>query len=147
MNTDQLNKIMLRHNITKKIYLGTFAIDKLPETVRYPSCMIINNQKSTEPGEHWIALYFGKNKNSEFFDSFGNSPERFGLEKYIKKHSSKIKFNKKKLQSDFSLFCGYYCVLYLIYKCKGYSLNYFLNLFDNPIDNDKIFLKLIRKYS
>lgn len=146
MNTVQLNKIMKKHKFTKKIYLGTFAIDKLPKKVKYPSCLIVNNQKSYEDGEHWMAIYFGKNKHAEFFDSFGNSPEKFGLDKFIKKNSKKITFNRIKLQSDFSLFCGCYCVLYLIYKCKGYSLNYFINLFDNPIDNDKIFVKLINKY-
>ena len=147
MNSLQLNKVMKSQKETRKSYLGTFALDKLPQKVRYPSCLIVNNQKSTEPGEHWVAIYFGKNKKAEFFDSFGNSPHTFGLEKYIQNNSLTMKFNRIKLQSDFSLFCGYYCVLYLIYKCKGYSLNYFLKLFDNPIDNDKIFLKLIKKYS
>ena len=147
MNTIQLDKIMKKHYFTKKIYIGTFAIDKLPKEVKYPSCLIVNNQKSTQPGEHWVAIYFGKNKNAEFFDSFGNSPITFGLDKFIKKNSTKMTFNKTKLQSNFSLFCGYYCVLYLIYKCKRFSLNYFLNFFDKPIDNDRIFVKLIKKYS
>ena len=147
MNTIQLDKIMKKHKFTKKIYLGTFAIDKLPNKVKYPSCLIVNNEKSYEDGEHWIAIYFGKNKQAEFFDSFGNSPRTFGLDTFIKKHSSKMTFNFVKLKSDFSLFCGYYCVLYLIYKCKGFSLKYFLKFFDKPIENDKIFEKLIKKFA
>jgi hypothetical protein len=146
MNTIQIDKIMKKHYFTNKIYLGTFAIDKLPIEVKYPSCLIVNNQKSSEEGEHWIAIYFGKNKQAEFFDSFGNPPKRFGLDKYINKHSSRMTFNKIKLQSNYSLFCGYYCLLYLIYKCKGFSLNYFLNFFNKPIDNDRIFLNLIKRY-
>ena len=146
MNTVQLDKIMQKHNFTRQIYLGTFAIDQLPKEVRYPSCLIVNNQKSNQPGEHWVAIYFGKRKQAEFFDSFGNSPKTIGLDKFIKLHSKTMTFNKVKLQSNFSLFCGYYCVLYLIYKCKKMSLNYFLTFFKKPVDNDRIFLNLIKKY-
>ena len=38
MNTIQINKLMENDKYTKKIYLGTFPIDKLPEKLKYPSC-------------------------------------------------------------------------------------------------------------
>ena len=66
MNTVQINQIMKKDEFTRKIYLGTLPIDKLPKKIKYPSCLVINNQKSNQPGEHWIAIYFDKKKELNF---------------------------------------------------------------------------------
>ena len=60
MNTVQIDKIMNTDEYTKNINLGTNPIDRLPKKVLFASCIIINNQTSKEPGEHWIAIYFDK---------------------------------------------------------------------------------------
>jgi len=135
MNTIQINKIMKKDAYTKNIYLGTLPIDKLPKKVGYPSCIVINNQKSTEPGEHWIAIYFDKQGNGEFFDSFGNPPNYYNLQKYLKNNCLNFDYNKKKLQSDYSLYCGYYCVLYLLLKARHLSMEKILKYFSTPRKN------------
>lgn len=145
MNSVQLNKIMKTQQNTKPYYLGTFSVNNLPRP-EYPSCFIFNNQKSIQPGQHWIAIYFSKNKIAEFFDSFGNSPKFYGIEKYLLKNSKSYKWNTKILQSKFSPYCGLYCALYLIIKCKNKSLNFFLRLFQSPINNDNYLKKIIKKY-
>jgi len=147
MNTIQINKLMENDKYTKKIYLGTFPIDKLPVKLKYPSGFILNNQKSNEPGEHWIAIYFDKHKKCEFFDSFGNSPNYYNLQNYLKKVSKGHKtFNKKKLQSDYSSFCGYYCILFLLFKARCFSLKKFLSYFKDSHSNDILLKNLIKKF-
>ena len=94
MNTVQIDKIMNTDEYTKNTYLGTLSIDRLPKKVLFPSCIIINNQTSKEPGEHWIAIYFDK-KGGEFFDSFGNPPKYYNLEAYLRKKCKHFKFNRK----------------------------------------------------
>ncbi len=144
MNTVQLNKILKIDKIAKKKFIGTYPIDLLPDKIKYPSCMIINNKPSNEEGEHWVAVYFNKNKTCDFFDSFGNSPKYFKLYKYLKKYANKIYFNKKKVQSDGSLYCGVYCILFLLFKCRGFGMKNFLNYFKNPIFNDINIKKLLK---
>ena len=63
MNTLQVSSIIKLDKRTSKIYLGTFAFDKLPTIVNYPSCLIVNTQKSNQLGEHWLAIYYSKNKS------------------------------------------------------------------------------------
>jgi len=146
MNTIQLTKIMKSHPSSKKLYLGTFSVDTLPTNIKYPSCLIFNNQRSDQPGQHWVAIYFGANKKAEFFDSFGGSPKDYGIDGYMKKHALSTVYNKQVLQTKLSVYCGLYCLLFLICKCKHRSLKYFLNLFDKPKINDNTFFRLINKY-
>ena len=55
----------------KKLFWGVFPRDKLPRITTYPSSKIVNTDKQTDKkGDHWLAIYVGKNKNCEFVDSF-----------------------------------------------------------------------------
>lgn len=147
MNTLQLENIFEKLKINKKFYYGIFPIDRLPIVNKFPTCLIINNQSSYQEGEHWIAIYFDKHKNASFFDSFAKSPSYYGLKSYLKKFSNNVQINKKRIQSNFSNYCGLYCVFFLIYKLKGRSMFYFQNLFkNNPNKNDKMFNKWINRY-
>ena len=119
--------------------------DQLPVIIKYPACLIFNNQTSNQQGEHWIALYFNKKKHAEFFDSFGNSPTYYKLNKYLKKSSTnKPSFSQLTIQSNDSTFCGYYCVLFLLFKARGYSLTKFLSFFKDNVSNEKLLKKLLR---
>lgn len=146
MNTIQLNEILSRDSFTKNIFLGTFAFDNLPTILNYPACLIINNQSSTQPGGHWIAAYFNKNRTCEFFDSYGNSPAFFELSNYLKHNSTSIFYNKTRLQSYSSENCGYFCILFLIFKSRNFSLDYFLKNFREPNLNDNMINNLKQKY-
>ena len=64
-------------DFAKKSFLGFFPRDKLPRITTYPSSLIVNTDKHNQKGEHWLAIYIGKNINCEFFDSFGFSVKEF----------------------------------------------------------------------
>ena len=146
MNTKQINQIMKSYPNSKNVFLGTFALDEIPiKIMTYPACMIINNQSKNRPGEHWLAIYFDQLKRATFFDSYGFSPEYYKLEYFLKRNSKSFIINKIIFQSYFSKYCGYYCVFFLIFMCKKYSLKKFQLLFKTPIENDKMFKKLISK--
>ena len=51
-------------------YRGTFPSDQIPK-LRPNQCCILNLDKSTEPGSHWIALARGSGTQSYVYDSFG----------------------------------------------------------------------------
>jgi hypothetical protein len=144
MNNLQLDAILFKDKISKKYYLGAFPIDILPTKFDYPSCFIINNQKSSKKGEHWIAVYFDTRKNCYFFDSFGLNPNFYSLENYLNYHAKTIYSNKKQLQSIFSEFCGYYCVIFLLLKARKYSFDFILSQFKDPESNENLLKKLTK---
>ncbi len=146
MNTLHINKIMKHDAFTKKLYAGTFAIDTLPQKIRYPSCIILNNKKSSHAGEHWLAIYYFKNKRAQFFDSFGHSPAFYNLEEYLKRTSTNYSYNTTTVQSINSNYCGLYVVLFLIFKARRRSLKYFLKQFKNSEKNDTLFSNLLYKH-
>ena len=137
---------MKKDKFTRKIYLGTVPIDQLPKKIKYPSCLVINNQTSYKPGEHWLAIYFDKMKRAEFFDSFGNNPIYYNLKSFLEKNAKSFQFNKRILQSNSSSHCGYYCILYLLFRARGYTLKNILKYFKTPEKNDLLIEKLIKKY-
>ena len=143
MNTLQINKIMEKNKYTNKIYLGTFARDELPHKISYPSAFILNTQPRSQTGEHWLAIYFDKNKNGIFFDSYGKSASSFKLKEFMKKHSKSYKYNKVKLQSDTSSYCGVYVVLFLLHISKYFILESFLKKFKSPDENDNMIKKFL----
>ena len=131
MNTLQIQKILERDVYANKYFCGVYPKDKLPKKLNFPSLMVINTDKSNEPGEHWIALYCDKNGKCEFFDSYGLHPDFYNLTNYLNKTCKSWKYNKKCLQGVFSNLCGYYCCLFLMIRSRNYSLKYFLSFYIN----------------
>jgi hypothetical protein len=144
LNTLQIINILKNYKSTKNLFIGVFPRDRLPQKLKYPSCFIINTDKSSQPGKHWLALYYNGKKEAEFFDSYGNSPEFYNLQNYLSKTSIKWTFNKIQVQSLTSKYCGHYCCLYLLYKSKSLSLEEFLSKFTkSTLKNDLIITNLL----
>ena len=147
LDTFQLFSILKTHPCTRTIFIGVFARDQLPLKIKYPCCFIINTHKAHQRGEHWLAVYFSKQREAEFFDSFGLSPAFYNLNSYFDRTSVNIQYNSKQLQSPFSSLCGYYCCFYLISKCKKVDLDSFLSLFkENYHQNDLDITKLLNAF-
>jgi len=51
-------------------YHGTYSSDQIPK-LKPNQCCILNLDKSTESGSHWIALARGSGSQSYVYDSFG----------------------------------------------------------------------------
>jgi len=142
---DYVELVLKKDKFTKDLFLGAFAKDELPIQPAYPSCLIINTDPRSEPGEHWLALYYNKYGYADFFDSYAHSPEYFGLDEYIFRTSVGCDYNKKRIQGS-SSFCGFYCILFLFFKARGQE-NLFFNQFSSKLSkNDKIISDLILKY-
>lgn len=140
-----IEKILRKDEYTRPIFLGAFARNELPK-LRYPCCFILNTDPRTKPGAHWIAFYYTRDRFCYFFDSYGNSPAKFRLKSFIEKTSNKWTFNDIQIQG-YSEFCGYYCLLYLLYLSRDNEAGFFKNLTSSQIQNDVIIKNLIQKYS
>ena len=54
-------------------FRGVFLLDTLPKKPNKKECGIVNLDKSSGPGTHWVAWY-KNSKNKIYFDSYGVQP-------------------------------------------------------------------------
>lgn len=147
MNTTEITYLLKQDLCLKAKFLGVFARDELPLKIEYPSCLILNTHNRAQPGEHWLAIYFNKDRTAEFFDSMALHASFYNLEKYLDTTSRGWMCNKHRIQAD-SNFCGLYCCFFLFYKCRGYEMFKIENMFEkeNFQKNDLFISKFIKTY-
>jgi len=134
MDENTLKKCLKKDNQISNFYV--VARDELPIKIKYPCSIILNNKPRSHSGEHWIAIYFDKNKRAIFFDSYGLPPEYYNLNNYIKLNSIATTFNNKRIQGD-SNYCGLYCLLFLLMINRNQISKFFTFFSDNFYLNDK----------
>ena len=64
---------MSKDEYAKKDFKNVLPYDCLPPRPQYPSSYVIYTDPAGEKGEHWLALYYDKNGECTFFDSFGKN--------------------------------------------------------------------------
>ena len=109
-------------------------IHKVPHTRAY----IVNTQDSDQPGEHWVALFF-KNNEAVYFDSYGLPPLQHHILPFLESNCRRWSMNSMRLQGDYSMLCGVYCIYALHYLTLGYPMDKLLTLQFHPQrfdDND-----------
>lgn len=101
----------------KQIHFGGVGpIDKLPtHLIAKPRSFIVNLDESYKSGSHWVALFFPENGPAYYFDSFGRYPPDAIITFMERNCKYGWIYNKKKLQGDLSVMCGYYCIVFLRY--------------------------------
>ena len=141
MDTVQLERALYAEPTCRDKFKGVYASDRLPQRIKdYPCCYIANVDRSGQKGSHWCAFFFDQEENGQFFDSYGNPPEfytsRFNT--FLNRNCTKWDFNTIRVQSDFTTVCGQYCLYYILFKCKGGSLNDMMNLFGEDFYNNDV---------
>ena len=128
-------------------FIGTFARDELPIIRKYPASLIINTAPSNESGEHWVALFIDIDKSGFYFDSFGFPPYHKEIIDYIDDCTDCLKYNTVTLQTPnrFSVTCGHYCILFIVFMCRGHQFDELIALFTrNTFLNDILVRKVLR---
>ena len=82
MNSLQIEGLLKKDPQAKKIFKNVCALKEI-EVPSYPSACVINSDTSDKKGEHWVAIYFDKNRRGEYFDSYGPTPAILGLKAYM----------------------------------------------------------------
>jgi hypothetical protein len=146
MNSLEIYEKLTGDDMSKKNFVNVLARDELPLKIKWPSSFVINTDKSSKPGEHWLAMYYDKNGTCEFFDPLGFSPKYYDLNEYLKASSHEYYYNSQQIQGLFSHYCGYYCTLFIMVKSRNFNLKYFLKLFSkNTQTNDLIIRELLNE--
>ncbi len=138
MDTRELDILLQRCALQEPTiarYLGVLPFDWFPSaalaSARSSCYFIINTDTSNEPGTHWLAIYFDTRLGqTEFFDSYGNSPTYYNLNSTHFTSARTLAYNRHQLQSDTSFVCGQYCVYFLysrIFAHTSHSIADFSN--------------------
>jgi hypothetical protein len=110
------------------VALGVFPADQIPAIDRtMHCCFILNTEPRGLPGEHWLAFFYNHYTDKlEYFDSYGMPLEAYA-DVHKSMHSSGFvelctpANTVGSLQSDVSLVCGHYCVVFLYWRAKNVS--------------------------
>jgi hypothetical protein len=142
MDTLDINSVLNNDCHTKPVFGGTWSADSFPKTTTSPVCFVVNTAPSWHPGRHWVAIYRGVD-GDEYFCSYGSKPA-VEIQRNLRKDYTS---NCYMLQSPTSDICGQYCILYLLCKCRGFSLQTFTNCFSSDtFINDKLVVKSYKNY-
>ena len=105
-------------------FRGAFLLDTLPKKPNKKECGIVNFDKSSGSGTHWVAWY--KNgKTKIYFDSYGVQPP-LEVMKYL---GRPIHYNTDQLQPAGEVFCGHLCLYVLKELSEGNEFQNILNKF------------------
>lgn len=146
MFENTVEEILKKDKHTKEIFLGAFARDELPKKPKHPSCFIVNTHPRSKPGEHWLALFYDDSGFATFFDSYGKQPAYYNLQSYLEETSKGWGWNKRRLQGS-SNFCGFYAILFLLYRSRNKINQFFKEFYLNISKNDAKILKTIKEFS
>jgi len=103
----------------------------LPQSLSQSGTVIINADRHTENGSHWLAVHFRtKTLGAYYFDSYGFLPLVIDIQAFIRRNSTVSNYNKRKLQGLTSNVCGKYCCLFALYTDQGYTPQQFDGRFD-----------------
>ena len=135
--------------IIGKTFLGSFPCDIQPNPRRKKTFSVIFNiSKHNEKGTHFVAI-FADETRLLYFDPLGNACKNKYILSFLSKHNLNRKIRKKfpKIQSNESIFCGYYCIGFILAMTKKISIRKFFNMFDydNLNNNDNIIIDFIHK--
>ena len=101
---------------------------------------VINLDKYSDIGTHWVAFYVKKN-NVTYFDCFGVELIPKAFKALIE--NKNIRTNIFRIQAYDSIICGYICIGFIDFMFKGKTLTEYTNIFspNNFKKNDDIILK------
>lgn len=150
METREINYLLKK--LCPCQFVGVFAADQVPTkppllTSDLKKCYVLNTDKSTEPGSHWVCVVFQPHEKPVYFDSYGLKPFVSSIESFL---GLDYDFNSTQLQHPLSTTCGEWCILFILCYLSGHSLKCILNLFENSPDlllNDYAVNKFVNKIS
>ena len=142
----ELNGALKNHATTRPYFIGCFSANTIPYPENYPFALIANTDPDNMPGAHWVAFYADDDNQLEMFDSFGNSHDAYPQFKYFVDKYETVKYNGVRLQQYFSSTCGYYCLMFVLFRCKKFSMEDIVHLFtDNHGNNDQVVTAFVNR--
>ena len=131
-------------------YIGTFGQDQINniKLSQFPISLIVNTDNSFGIGEHWIFIHISKSYVEIYcplgFNIFNFKIIPCNLLSFLNKHSrfKKIRIFRR-VQSDSSILCGYFCILFAVLR-PHLSYSFLHSTFCSVVKSRKLLLKFFR---
>ena len=121
MHSAEINEILKFH----KDFWGCYDINSLQQPFSHSKGWMIIHCK-----EHWLSLFSFGNGNVLLFDPLGPNEKQNDVLKILQSVSKKVYYNKVKVQSDTSIYCGLFCITFVLANIDCLPcFNHFLSLF------------------
>ena len=129
-------------------FLGCYAENELEKLIiqSFPSYLIVNIDSTSYPGSHWISLGLYKDR-LEIVDPLGFSIFNWqsvpcGILKFCHRFSANRKiYISKRVQSNSSVLCGFYCIYFILFRQHFSFHNIFKTFSTHCKQNDDILIK------
>lgn len=138
MNTQDINHMMKSDRPSRKLFIGTFAADEIPDKLPRNFVMCVNTDPSSAPGTHWIGMA-GVGSTLYYFDPYGIPPRRGNIRKFASKFR-KVYYNKAQHQGDKAITCGGFAIFFMCMIARGKKFREIVSFF-NKIKSDDKFIK------
>ena len=133
----------------KEQFRGVYASNTLPFFLRHGQthAIVVNLDKSSQPGSHWCAIFILSNGFCVYFDPLGFPPFIPSIMTFLENNSIHCQWNAMNIQSLTSYTCGFYVIFFLRKMVRGMSLREFQGYFRhyNHHYNDSLVCQLYNK--
>ena len=127
-------------------FSGVYSSDNMKDPMIYPSYLIVNFSPSFSPGTHFIAMIFDEEQTCTYFDPLGLAKAPKIIHDFMKKNSENIKEINRPIQSPFSSYCGFYCMLVIMMHANKMSISSTLLHFPlSSLRNDELCISILTK--
>lgn len=145
MNTIQIEKILYESRITRRYFIGCFAADKIPKEIqKFPCSMVVNLDRATNEGSHWIAIYIRNQTTVYIFDSLLIPILPVPIKTFLSQFPKQIK-NKFPVQNPLSKECGQHCIVFLYFISLGYTYEKYLLILNSCPNPDEFVKSFVNK--
>lgn len=159
MYQETIEKVLLNDKFASKIFCSfetpditesdNFCIERKSEKKtkdQRPFAIVYNTDDSDGPGIHWCAAIFHPNLTAEFFDSYGQPPSAYNLQKNLLKYADNIYYINKRVQG-FLPTCGHHVLFYLLQRCRNVPPHVIYSKYysDYRNSNDSFVFQFIKK--
>ena len=125
MNSGELLNILQRNEDTTLLNPAVKPLNHfLDDSLERPSMTIVNLDSCDKPGSHWVAVHVPLHGDTEYFDSYGEKPDKDFLLK-LQKRNGRVLLSNYSVQG-FSTVCGQYCLLFLLLRSRNYTFHDFI---------------------
>ena len=104
MNTLEIDHVLKTHPITRHVFKGVYARNRLPISLSEPSALIGNTDPYDRPGTHWVALCIDANSRGEYYDPTGRPPFLRAYVNFMNKHCTSWTYNPSEFKKKAPLY-------------------------------------------
>ena len=136
------------NNIMKDVdqFMGVYSRNNIKNPTSYPSYTIVAFSPLHSPGTHLATIIFINKSTCVYFDPLNLPFTPSEIQEYMYKNSNYIQIIKYPIQNPLSGFCGFYCLLVILFHIHKLSLYYGIYSFPRlSMGNDEKCIRMLVK--